>query len=59
MSDFILLCPGMEPPLDWPKRGEIDLIAVSARYAEDLDPVLKDVNLHIAAGQKVTFLRVF
>ncbi|XP_071809243.1 ATP-binding cassette sub-family C member 9-like [Asterias amurensis] len=44
---------GMEPPLDWPKRGEIDLIAVSARYAEDLDPVLKDVNLHIAAGQKV------
>ncbi|XP_038050114.1 ATP-binding cassette sub-family C member 9-like [Patiria miniata] len=44
---------GMEPPSDWPSKGAISIEDISVRYAEELDPVLKDVTVHIQAGEKV------
>ncbi|XP_038050112.1 ATP-binding cassette sub-family C member 9-like isoform X2 [Patiria miniata] len=44
---------GMEPPFDWPSKGAISIEDISVRYAEELDPVLKDVTVHIQAGEKV------
>ena len=49
-----ILISGLEPPPDWPKNGEICIENVSVRYARDLDPVLKGVNVIFQAGQKVS-----
>ncbi|XP_055927292.1 multidrug resistance-associated protein 1-like isoform X1 [Argiope bruennichi] len=38
---------------NWPQRGNIDFYGYSTRYAEGLDLVLKDVNLHIESHEKV------
>ncbi|XP_022093816.1 ATP-binding cassette sub-family C member 9-like isoform X2 [Acanthaster planci] len=44
---------GMEPPFHWPTRGAVSIENISVRYGEELDPVLKDVTVHIRAGEKV------
>ncbi|CAL1261487.1 unnamed protein product [Larinioides sclopetarius] len=38
---------------NWPPRGSIDFYGYSTRYAEGLDLVLKDINLHIEPHEKV------
>ena len=43
----------MKPPRTWPQNGEISIERVSARYARNLDPVLKCVSVDIKAGDKV------
>ncbi|XP_072037224.1 ATP-binding cassette sub-family C member 9-like isoform X2 [Amphiura filiformis] len=44
---------GIEPPPYWPQKGEIQAQNISVRYAQELDPVIKNVNINIPAGQKV------
>ncbi|XP_030828553.1 ATP-binding cassette sub-family C member 9 isoform X2 [Strongylocentrotus purpuratus] len=44
---------GLEPPLNWPQRGQISIDNVSVRYAADLDPVLQEVSVNVRAGEKV------
>ncbi|XP_071484824.1 ATP-binding cassette sub-family C member 9-like [Diadema antillarum] len=44
---------GLEPPPEWPDKGEIVLEKISVRYAPELDPVLHDVDVTIPAGQKL------
>ena len=46
---------GMMPPGSWPQLGEISIEGISARYARELDPVLKKVTVHIKAGEKVGY----
>ncbi|XP_030838922.1 ATP-binding cassette sub-family C member 9 isoform X2 [Strongylocentrotus purpuratus] len=41
------------PPAIWPEDGHIVFDSVSARYAKDLDPVLKKVSVHFKAGEKI------
>ncbi|KAA8642644.1 uncharacterized protein ATNIH1004_011589 [Aspergillus tanneri] len=42
-------------PDDWPYRGEIDFFSVSASYNANRQPVLSNVSLSIAAGEKLLF----
>ncbi|XP_054751630.2 ATP-binding cassette sub-family C member 9-like [Lytechinus pictus] len=44
---------GLEPPPDWPSRGEIQFEDISVRYSHDLDPVLHDVSLDIFSQEKL------
>lgn len=44
---------GSNPPEDWPKKGKIVFKNLSLRYAEDMDPVLKNLNIVIKSGWKV------
>ncbi|KAK0701168.1 P-loop containing nucleoside triphosphate hydrolase protein [Apiosordaria backusii] len=42
------------PPSNWPQKGAIEIKNFTAAYNEgDSDPVLKDITLSIAAGEKV------
>ncbi|XP_070559242.1 ATP-binding cassette sub-family C member 9-like [Ptychodera flava] len=41
------------PPPSWPDKGNIQFEDVSVRYADDLEPVLKDINVHFKAGKKI------
>ncbi|PWY87431.1 P-loop containing nucleoside triphosphate hydrolase protein [Aspergillus heteromorphus CBS 117.55] len=43
----------IETPPRWPERGDIRFFNVSASYRPDSPPVLNDVTLSIAAGEKV------
>ena len=52
---FVWCFSGMEPPPDWPKRGEVTLEGINVRYAADLDPVLHDVTAVFPPGQKVRY----
>ncbi len=45
---------GLEPPLDWPKEGAISVENISVRYAQELDPVLKGVDVVFNPGEKVS-----
>ena len=38
---------------NWPSQGSIQFKGVSLRYSPDSDPVLKDLNFQIKAGEKV------
>ncbi|PVH78403.1 putative ATP-binding cassette transporter [Cadophora sp. DSE1049] len=40
-------------PDDWPSRGEIQIRNLTAAYTASGTPILKDVNLHIAPGEKI------
>lgn len=42
-----------EPELGWPSKGIVRFENYSTRYKENLDLVLKKVNLDIGAGEKV------
>ncbi|XP_072026143.1 ATP-binding cassette sub-family C member 9-like [Amphiura filiformis] len=44
---------GTEPPDQWPHKGEIQAQNISVRYAQELDPVIKNVDITIPPGQKV------
>ncbi|GAB0137168.1 hypothetical protein EsDP_00005448 [Epichloe bromicola] len=41
------------PPESWPDEGNVEFVDYSTRYREDLDPVLKSINLRINAREKV------
>ncbi|XP_077862008.1 ATP-binding cassette sub-family C member 9-like [Saccoglossus kowalevskii] len=43
----------IDPPVDWPNKGSIRINNLSARYAEHLDPVLHNINIHFKPGHKV------
>lgn len=40
-------------PNDWPSKGEIVIQNLSAAYTSEGTPILRDVNLHIAPGEKI------
>ena len=42
------------PSSDWPSSGKVEFENYSTRYREDLDLVLKDVNVVIGEGAKVS-----
>ena len=41
------------PTIGWPANGQITISDFSTRYRENLDPVLREINLSIKAGEKV------
>ncbi|KAK7181162.1 ABC transporter [Paraphaeosphaeria sporulosa] len=47
------ICRPLPGPENWPTRGDISFRNVTASYKSGGDPVLKDVCLSIAAGEKV------
>ena len=53
MLDTLLFILGLDPPLDWPSRGEVRMERIFVRYADTLPPVLKDVTLYVKPGEKV------
>ncbi|XP_072179239.1 ATP-binding cassette sub-family C member 9-like [Diadema setosum] len=44
---------GIEPSPDWPSRGKIEIMDLSVRYAEGLDPVLHDVTFTVEGMEKL------
>ncbi|XP_078230310.1 ATP-binding cassette sub-family C member 3 isoform X3 [Callithrix jacchus] len=44
---------GSRPPKGWPRRGEVEFRNYSVRYRPGLDLVLRDLSLHVHAGEKV------
>lgn len=45
---------GQKPPRDWPSRGKIQFKNTYLSYALELSPVLKNVNIEIDSGEKVS-----
>ncbi|KAJ3014895.1 hypothetical protein HKX48_004894 [Thoreauomyces humboldtii] len=45
--------PATRPPSSWPAQGRIEFKNVTARYAPELVPVLRDVSFAARAGEKV------
>lgn len=43
----------MTPASTWPQVGRVEFRNYSLRYREDLDLVLKDINVTIEGGEKV------
>ncbi len=41
------------PPSDWPSEGNVDFVNYSVKYREELDFVLKDINININPTEKV------
>ena len=37
----------------WPQKGEIDFNKVYMKYRPDGDHVIRDLSLHVEAGQKI------
>lgn len=48
-----------DTPKGWPSNGLIRFTNVSMRYAEDMEPVLRDLNLIILPGEKVSIFNSF
>lgn len=45
---------GIEPPAHWPSRdGKIEVQGLTARYAPEMDPVLKDVTFTVLPREKI------
>jgi ATP-binding cassette subfamily C (CFTR/MRP) protein 1 len=42
-----------EPPSDWPQKGAITFHSYSTRYREELNDVLRNLNLTIEGGKKI------
>ena len=45
--------PGCHAPATWPSKGEIVFKNANLRYREGLNLAIKDLNLHIKAGEKL------
>ncbi|KAL3283196.1 hypothetical protein HHI36_006346 [Cryptolaemus montrouzieri] len=45
--------PGNKPPRNWPEAGRLVFKNVFLRYAVDEEPVLKNLNIEIEAGEKI------
>ncbi|PYH83600.1 putative multidrug resistance protein [Aspergillus uvarum CBS 121591] len=45
--------PTIIPPPEWPQTGTITITNLTASYTPTTAPVLHNVNLHIAAGQRI------
>lgn len=45
--------PGKKPTKDWPEKGKIEFKGVYLRYADDEEPVLKDLSFAVEPGMKV------
>ncbi|XP_006820255.2 ATP-binding cassette sub-family C member 3-like, partial [Saccoglossus kowalevskii] len=43
----------IDVPDSWPDKGSIDLYNVTVRYADELEPALTNINIHVNAGEKV------
>lgn len=41
------------PGSSWPEEGKVEFRGYSLRYREDLDLVLKNINVTISGGEKV------
>jgi ABC-type multidrug transport system fused ATPase/permease subunit len=41
------------PPPEWPLRGDLEIIGISAAYSSNTGPVLSNITLSITHGQKV------
>jgi ABC-type multidrug transport system fused ATPase/permease subunit len=48
-----------KPDVEWPQNGEIEFKDFSVRYREGLDLVLKKINVHFKAGEKVSGSLIF
>lgn len=46
--------PAKKPDRDWPQKGNVEFRNVYLRYVPTDPPVLKNLNISIAAGEKVT-----
>lgn len=44
---------GTKPASSWPTRGKVEFKEFCLRYADDEEPVLRNVNLIIESGSKV------
>lgn len=40
-------------PAHWPSSGQVTFADYSTRYRDDLDPVLRGINISIKPGEKV------
>ena len=49
---------GLITPADWPRQGAIVFDDVSVRYADDLEPVLSNINLTINPREKVRWISI-
>lgn len=47
--------PAKKPHRDWPQNGAIEFKNVTLRYIPEEAPVLKNLNISIKAGEKVSF----
>lgn len=47
------IIPNKRPAASWPAHGEVDFVNYSTRYRENLDLVLKNVNLDIKSHEKI------
>ena len=43
----------MEPPANWPPKGEVEFSNVVMRYFPHMDPALRKVSVRIRPGEKV------
>mmetsp|Transcript_30166 Transcript_30166/g.39742 ORF Transcript_30166/g.39742 Transcript_30166/m.39742 type:complete len:1367 (-) Transcript_30166:180-4280(-) len=43
----------VKPPEEWPERGSIKAVNLTARYHEKLPPVLKGLSFEIKGGQRI------
>jgi ABC-type multidrug transport system fused ATPase/permease subunit len=41
------------PPANWPQNGAVQFESYTVKYREELDPVLKNIDCTISAGEKV------
>ena len=43
-----------KPSKEWPQEGKIDFVDYSVKYRDELDFVLKNINITIQGGEKVS-----
>jgi len=44
---------GLQPPEDWPSKGKIEFRNMTMKYAPDLPPVLRNINLDIKSFENI------
>jgi ABC-type multidrug transport system fused ATPase/permease subunit len=52
-SEPYVIGPESDIEPDWPAHGEVDFKSVSLKYNQTLEPVVRNVTLHISPGLKV------